>query len=181
MFLSDNGASAEILQNNDPNLMPGSNDTYMSYRISWANASNTPFKRYKIWIYEGGTATPCIAWWPGVIQPNSISHEVRHIMDIMPTCLDVAGVEYPQQIGDKPLIPLDGKSLLPIFQGRPAKGHQTLYWEHEKNRGIRQGQWKLVYDDTVKKWELYNMERDRTATKNLAADYPDLVRDMSEK
>lgn len=181
MFLSDNGASAEILADNQLDLMPGSGQTYMSYGIGWGNVSNTPFRRYKISVYEGGTATPFIAWWPGAIAPGSRNDRVGHVIDIMPTCLELAGVEYPESWDDRPLLPLDGKSLVPSFLGQTSEDHETLYWEHHNNRAIRQGQWKAVYEKETETWELYDLERDRTEMNNLAADYPERVAAMSEQ
>jgi len=178
MFLSDNGACAEILRGNDPAVMPGSKETYMSYGIGWANVSNTPLRGYKKSVYEGGIATSLIVRWPGVIKPGTITHQVGHVIDLMPTCLEIAGIRYPETFRGKELIPLDGKSLLPIFQGKTRDGHETLYWEHLGNCAIRQGSWKLVKRRGSKEWELYDLRDDRTETNNLAADYPQRVRDM---
>ena len=181
IFLSDNGAESSNLAGNNPNMMPGSKETYMSYGIGWANVSNTPFRRYKKEVYEGGISTPFIARWPGVILPDRITHQVGHAIDLMPTCLDIAGVPYPQQIENRRLSSLDGKSLLPILQGKSREGHEFLYWECRGNRAIRQGQWKLLFDGNLKEWELYNLEADRTETQNLASDRPEIVTKMLEE
>ena len=180
MFLSDNGGCDEILRGNDPTITPGGSDSYMSCGIGWANASNTPFRRYKSWIHEGGIATPFIARWPGVIEPNSMTHQVGHIIDLMPTCLDVAGVTYPDYFKDIALNPLDGESLLPILKGEIRKGHDMLFWEHFGKSAFRQDNWKLVMDNNLKEWELYDLKEDRTETKDLAADYPERVEEMKE-
>lgn len=178
IFLADNGASAELLNTNTTTIMPGSKDTNMSYGTGWANASNTPFRRYKVDLYEGGISTPLIARWPGVIRAGTITNEVGHIIDLMPTCLQISNAEYPRQIGDKTLVPLDGKSLFSVLQGNP-QNERTLYWEHKGNRAIRKGKWKAVYPQEVKKWELYDLDTDRTETKNIAATYPQLIQQMS--
>lgn len=182
MFLSDNGGCAEGgpvgFDNRKNGLPPGGVDSYMSYGLSWANASNTPFRRFKHWVHEGGIATPLIAYWPAVIKnAGSFTHQPGHIIDIMATCLDVAGIRYPKTFKGKELIPLEGKSLLAIFKGKQRDGHEAIYWEHEGNRAVRQGKWKLVaaHNDP---WELYDLEADRTELNNLAAQYPQKVEQL---
>ncbi len=177
MFLSDNGGCAEELRGNDPRVMPGPVDTFQSYGLPWANASNTPFRRFKHWVHEGGIATPFIARWPAVIKPGTITHQVGHIIDVMATCVDVAGAEYPEEYNGRKITPLEGKSLLPIFQGKQREGHDALFWEHEGNRAVRQGRWKLV-SMYPQGWELFDMEADRTEQNDLAQKYPEKVREL---
>jgi len=182
MFLADNGGCAEGgpvgFDNRKNGLPPGGVDSYMSYGLSWANASNTPFRRYKHWVHEGGIATPLIAYWPQVIKDgNSITYQTGHIIDIMATCLDVAGIEYPKTYNDRELIQMEGRSLLPIFEGKKRRGHEAIYWEHEGNRAVRQGKWKLVSAHKGK-WELYDLEADRTELNNLAEKHPRKVKQL---
>jgi arylsulfatase len=184
MFLSDNGGCAEGgpvgFDNRKNALPPGGVDSYMSYGLSWANASNTPFRRYKHWVHEGGIATPLIAYWPAVIKNvGSLTHQPGHIIDVMATCLDVAGIEYPKTYKGRELNRLEGKSLLPIFEGKKRRGHQALYWEHEGNRAVRQGKWKLVSAHKGP-WELYDLEADRTELNNLAEKHPQKVKQLKE-
>lgn len=176
MFLADNGGCAEGgpvgFDDRKNGLPPGGVDSYMSYGLSWANASNTPFRRYKHWVHEGGIATPLIAYWPAVIKnAGSLTHQTGHIIDIMATCLDVAGIEYPKTYEGRELTPMEGKSLIPIFKGKERDGHEAIYWEHEGNRAVRQGKWKLVAAHNGP-WELYDLEADRTELNNLADKYP---------
>jgi len=185
LFLSDNGGCAEGgpvgFDRRQNGLPPGGVDSYMSYGLSWANASNTPFRRYKHWVHEGGIATPLIAYWPAVIKNRgSITHQVGHIIDIMATCLEVAGLEYPKTYHGRQLIPLEGKSLLAIFQGKQRPGHEALYWEHEGNRAVRQGKWKLVAAHKGP-WELYDLEADRTELNNLAEKYPQKLEQLKAR
>ena len=179
MFLADNGGCAEEVNRGETGAMAGTVQSYMSYGLPWANASNTPFRRYKHWVHEGGISSPFIARWPAVIkQHGKLTQQPGHLIDVMATCLDVAGVEYPKTYNGKQVTPLEGKSLQAIFEGKQRKGHEAMYWEHEGNRAVRQGKWKLVsrYPGT---WELYDLEADRTELNNLAASQADRVQRMS--
>jgi arylsulfatase len=198
LFLADNGGCAEeilpswkqafipsqtrdgrpVERGNNPKLMPGPEETYQSYGLPWANASNTPFRLYKHWIHEGGISTPLIARWPGVVQkPGSITHQPGHIIDIMATCVDVAGASYPSTLGGSKITPVEGRSLTPILKGGQRQPYAT-FWEHEGNKAVRQGTWKLVsrYPNA---WELYDLEADRTEMNNLAAANPSMVKELS--
>ena len=183
LFLADNGGCAEGgpvgFDNRKNGLPPGGVDSYMSYGLSWANASNTPFRRYKHWVHEGGIATPLIAYWPAVIEDGgSLTQQPGHIVDIMATCLDVAGIAYPRTNRGKELIPLEGKSLRAIFEGKTRRGHEAIYWEHEGNRAVRQGKWKLVFKDND--FFLSDMEKDTTETNNLASEFPEVVQRLKQ-
>ena len=173
LFLSDNGGCAEEVDRGKPAVPAGDPDSFLSYGLPWANASNTPFRLYKHWVHEGGIATPLIAYWPAVIKQHGvITSAPGHIIDLMATCLDVAGVEYPKTYQGREITPLEGQSLVPIFRGGRRQTHDALFWEHEGNRAVRQGNWKLVsrYPDT---WELYDMETDRTEMTDFAVKYPE--------
>jgi arylsulfatase A-like enzyme len=202
LFLADNGACAEetgpkktwrslyvpqttrdgrpMRVGNDPSVMPGPEDTYQSYGLPWANASNTPFRLYKHWVHEGGIATPLIACWPAMInQRNAITHQLGHIIDIMATCLEVADVKYPTTYQDRQVTPAEGKGLLPVFKGERRKPHEAICWEHEGNRAVRQGKWKLV-SRHPQAWELYDLEADRTELTDLAQRNPDKVKELAD-
>ena len=198
LFLADNGGCAEeimsrweglhiptrthdgqaVQHGNNPNLLPGPENTYQSYGVPWANASNTPFRLYKHWVHEGGIATPLIVSWPAVIRTGGgLTHQVGHVTDVMPTCLEVAGVLYPSSFGGYRITRTEGKSLTPIFRGE-VRQRDPIFWEHEGNRAVRDGKWKLV-SRYPGKWELYDMEADRTEMDDLAEKFPTIVTFMS--
>ena len=159
-------------------VMPGPPDTYIAYGKGWANASNTPFRLYKHWVHEGGISTPLIVHWPrGIDADGELRHQPGHLIDIMATCVDLAEAQYPQQFKGNPIQPMEGRSLVPAFTGRPVKRPEGLYWEHEGNRAVRQGKWKLVSKHPGG-WELYDMERDRTELHDLAAEHPEKVNEL---
>lgn len=179
MFLSDNGGSAEEINRGKPGVPAGGRESFLSYNVSWASASNTPFRLYKHWEHEGGIATPLIAWWPRVIRNGGqLTAQVGHVMDLMATCVDVSGATYPTTFKNQPITPLEGKSLLPVFQGSTRAGYDTICWEHEGHRAIRRGKWKLVQIRGTP-WELYDMETDRTEVHNLASEHADMVKELA--
>ena len=164
---------------NTPDIIPGGEDTYCSYGLPWANVSNTPFRFYKHWIHEGGISTPFIVHWPaGLKAKGELRHQPAQLPDVMATCLDIAGVDYPRQYQGKPVKPLEGVSMVPTFTNQPH-GRETLYWEHHGNRGVRQGKWKLVArqdeNNSSGPWELYDMGEDRSELHDRATDYPEVV------
>jgi arylsulfatase A-like enzyme len=179
MFLSDNGGAAAAIDAGKPGAPAGDPDSYMSYHRPWANASDTPFRLFKQWVHEGGISTPCIVRWPAVIKDGGrITHEVAHVIDIMATCLDVAGVEYPSSYHGTRTTPLEGVSVAPVLRGVPWKGHDYLFWEHVGHRAVRHGKWKLVAE-RGREWELYDLQADRSELENLAAEKPDRVKELA--
>jgi arylsulfatase len=163
--------------------MPGGPDTYVAYGQGWANVSNTPFREYKHWVHEGGISTPLIAHWPAGIprsRVNTFVTDPGHLVDIMATCVDVAGTTYPSVRNGQIIVPMQGISLRRAFQGKPLNRREPLFWEHEGNRAVRDGKWKLVAKDG-QPWELYDMEADRTEMHDLAATRPELVQDLARK
>ena len=182
LFLSDNGGCAEEISGrnlNNPAVPIGEKGSYVAYQKPWAVASNTPFRRYKQWVEEGGIATPLIAHWPAQIeQKNQWVQPYAHVMDIMATCADVAGASYPATYRNKPLKPLRGQSLLPLLTGDSANDtDRPLYWEHFGHQAMRQGPWKVVAnaDDA---WSLYNLEEDPTELRDVATDHLEVVQRM---
>ena len=190
MFLSDNGGCAEFLaedsdrptpaqfgtptpdgrpirMGNSPSIRPGPADTFMSYDLPWANASNTPFRRFKRWTHEGGISTPFIMSWPARIQESGVVHEPIHIIDIAATCMDAASATYPTQMNDHDTTPLEGESVLSVLANPAWSREKPIFWEHEGSRAVRIGEWKLVAP-VGGEWELYNIDDDRTELHNLA-------------
>ena len=158
--------------------MPGPDDTFIAYGENWANVSNTPFRYYKHFVHEGGISTPLIAHWPaGIQRRGELEHQPGHLIDLMATCVDLAGAKYPKQFNGQQIQPLEGRSLVPAFQGKPIQ-REAIFWEHEGNRALRVGNWKLVAKEPRGPWELYDMEKDRTEMHDLAAAQPDRLKWM---
>ncbi len=203
MFLSDNGGCAEFLAEdsarpqpaqfntptldgsemrfgNVPGLRPGPGNTFMSYDLPWSNASNAPFRLYKHWVHEGGISTPFIVHWPDRLGGSAIVHDPVHIMDIMATCLDAAGAPYPTEREGHGVAPLEGTSMLSLFDGNGPDRQSPVFWEHEGNKAVREGEWKLVCKFPGD-WELYNMAEDRTELHDRAGDDPKRVEKMASE
>ena len=204
LFLSDNGCSNEDCQNYSPGendrpdmtrkgekmvyphnkeVLPGPETTYASLGARWANVANTPFRFWKAKSYEGGICTPMIAHWPKGIKKNvgKTTPEIGHVMDIMATCIDMAGATYPTKYKGNDIIPLEGKSLVPIFKTGHREGHDYLGFEHYNERAFLSNDgWKLVRPGENAKWELYNLNEDRSEMHNLAAQYPEKVAEMTK-
>ncbi len=165
-------------------VLPGGADTYIGYGRGWANVSNTPFREYKHWEHEGGISTPLIAHWPkGVAarQANQFVTTPAHLIDIMATCVDLTGAKYPAEQNGQKITPMEGISLKPAFTGAPLQRNVPIYFEHEGNRAVRDGKWKLVAKGPAGAWELYDMEADRTETKDLSAQEPVITKKMIQQ
>jgi len=189
MFLSDNGGSGEYdpmgsdFWGNfwDGEALPGSGDSYHSYGSSWANLSNTPFRYYKKDTYEGGIATPFIVSWPNQISnKGSISHQPGHINDVMTTICDITGAEYPESFKGNTITPMPGKSFAPILRGEKLENSDPIFWEHNGNRAVRKGDWKLVAKKG-KPWELYKLSENRTETNNQIAEQKEIAGDLIQR
>jgi arylsulfatase A-like enzyme len=180
LFLSDNGGCTEEPGGRDDTQEPGVVSTYTAVGPAWGWAQNTPFRRYKSWVNEGGISTPFIVRWPSKIKPGTMTNEVGHIIDVLPTCLELAGELYPDHFNEKQTAPVEGRSLLPVFQSGSREGHESIFWEWAGNAAVRQGNWKLVWDSLSKpnQWQLYDLANDRTEAKDLAPEFPDRVVEM---
>ena len=198
IFLSDNGASdvaaRQVLDQpeqtwrldglptavgNFPTNEPGSPDTFMTAGTEWAQVSNAPFRGHKNGNFEGGISTPCIVRWPMVIREvGRTSDELSHIVDLTATCLHVASVPYPREFEGRMVQPINGISLLPVFQGKERMGHASLCWSTSGSKAVRENDWKLVADKDGP-WELYDLSVDRTELHNLTEQNPERVERMA--
>jgi arylsulfatase len=201
LFLSDNGACAEevkshnkhaqpitrnglpMMPGNEPSIMPGPSNTFQSYGIDWANTSNTPFRMYKRWTEEGGISSPFVASWPGTLPPGGLDQRLYHVMDLMPTLLDIAGGQYPTTYKGNVITPTEGQSFAPVLTNAPGQSSWTrdgmLFWEHMGHRAAREGDWKIVSDKPIGGWELFDMTTDRTETVDLSAQNPAMLARLS--
>ena len=189
MFLSDNGASAEIMiraGGHDPDAVPGSAPTHLCLGPGWSTCSNSPFRRHKIWVHEGGVATPLIACWPrGIKTRGELRHDTGHCIDFLPTILDLAGMKKDNIPLPEGAPRLPGASLVPAFSGSPVQ-HEHIYFHHSGNRALRAGNWKIVSgsekpngtrDDP---WALYDLSEDRCEMNDLAEEQPERLSEMKE-
>ena len=181
VFFSDNGACPYQRWRGDKNIPPGGPDSDFAYDARWANLCNTPLRLYKQYAHEGGTATPMIAHWPARIKAKGeLSMFTCHLVDLMPTAVEISGAKYPEQRDGKDILPMEGESLIPALTGAKVKRAKPIYWEFAANHAIRDGDWKLVAE-RGKDWELYNLASDRSETKNLAEENPGRVKKLAAK
>ncbi|MBI3878712.1 MAG: arylsulfatase [Verrucomicrobia bacterium] len=183
MFLSDNGASAEIMvrgDGHDQQAPMGSAKTFLCLGPGFSSAANTPFRRHKTWVHEGGISTSFIVHWPaGIAARGELRHNPAHLIDVVPTLLEVTGTKKPAVFGGEPVPPAPGKSLVPAFKKDGTVAHDYLWWLHEDNKAVRVGDWKLVAAKGDP-WELYDLKTDRAESHNLAAQMPDKVRELEQ-
>ena len=209
MFLSDNGAAPDgglgpsatgfgfgprskndtwrkdgvpIRSGSGPERPPGPHDTFAAYGLAWANASNTPLRGTKLGAFEGGIRTPLVARWPAVIhERGAITKQPGHVIDFMATCLDLAGSSYPNEFKGRKPLPLEGKSLLPVFQGQQRDAHEQLCWSVPRHHAIRMGQWKAVMPRTGGAWQLFDLDHDGTETTDVAKREPERLKQLTDQ
>lgn len=181
MFLSDNGGCTEEPGGRDDTKEPGIVSTYTAVGPAWASAQNTPWRRYKSWSNEGGISTPFLVRWPGHVKAGSRTNQIGHIIDILPTCLDIVGGHPLAEFHGKPPLPLEGRDLTPVFLGEENPAPPPLFWEWVGNCAVREGRWKLVWDtlNPKRQWQLYDVEADRTELVDLAGQNPEVVAKLS--
>lgn len=184
VFLSDNGGSHEEVFEWKDNIIysqtgqTGTVSSFDSYGYPWANVSNTPYRLFKSYTMEGGFSSPFIVSFPDS-DKQTISTEPAHITDLMPTCLNIAGVSYPAKYKGHDIIPNEGVSLLPLLEGKEWQGRKALFWEHEDNKAVWKDEWKLVFTRDSANWELYNIKKDRAEMHSLANQHPEKVAELS--
>ncbi|MCU0749287.1 MAG: arylsulfatase [Akkermansiaceae bacterium] len=182
LFCSDNGATAEIMVRDgghDPMARMGSAESYLCLGAGFSSVCNTPFRRHKTWVHEGGISSPLIAHWPaGIAARGELRHTPAHVIDFVPTALALAGVEKPETIAGLTVPDAPGKSLLPALAKDLTVERPSLWWLHEGNRALRVGDWKLVAAKQ-EPWELYDLSTDRAEQNNLAASMPEKVKELS--
>lgn len=188
LFLSDNGACAEPYRELGGGTIEDINDPAksgaISYGVGWANASNTPFRKWKREMEEGGIATPLIIHWPDGIpkkEENKIVGTPSYLIDVLPTFLELAGAKYPVVFNGNAIHPLEGKSLVPLLKGKPVQASPYMFWEHEGNQAVRKGDWKAVKEQEQKQWQLYDLSSDATELNDLADQHPALLAELVSK
>jgi arylsulfatase len=187
IFCSDNGASAEIMirdGGHDPAAPAGSAATYLCLGPGFSSACNTPFRRHKTWVHEGGISTPFIVHWPAKIAAHGeLRTTPAHFIDVLPTLAELTGIDLSkvreQNAAPEKIPVLPGKSLVPSFAEDKRIERDSLWWLHEDNRALRVGDWKLV-SSKGGAWELFDLSTDRAEQNNLADRHPDIVRKMSD-
>jgi arylsulfatase len=183
-FASDNGASAEIMVRHgghDPQAAPGSAATYLCLGPGFSSAANTPFRRHKTWVHEGGTGTPLVVHWPAGIQARGeLRHTPAHVIDFVPTIFDILDIEKPTEWDGEKIPPAPGRSLVPAFHQDVRVDRDFLWWLHEGHRAIRVGDWKLVAAKNDP-WELYDLRTDRAESHNLAQERPEEAKELESQ
>jgi arylsulfatase len=193
LFLSDNGACAEwdpfgfdeqsgpknILHRGADLKKVGGPESYISYGSGWANVCNTPWNLYKHYGHEGGISTPLIVHWPAQVKAKGDWRTpIGHVIDILPTLVEIAGCQYPEKREGHSVLPAEGLRLVPAFEAKPL-ARDFLAWEHEGNAALRAGDWKLVRLGAKGPWQLFDMQTDRTELHDLAAEHPERVKAMA--
>lgn len=178
IFLSDNGGCHTTPVFKHLSGIPGGPNSFPSYGFQGSMVSNVPFRKQKQFIHEGGIATPLIVWYPSLINGPQINNQLAHVIDIMPTLVNLCQAKYPEIYKNQMITPMQGESLLPLFKGAKLERSKPLFWEHVGNRGIRIDSWKLVAAKPELQWELFNMDKDRTELHDLSIEFPEKKEEM---
>lgn len=182
LFLSDNGASAEMMvrgDGHDPNAPMGSAKTFLCLGPGFSSLANTPFRRHKTWTHEGGIATPFIVHWPkGIAAHGELRHTPGHLVDVVPTLMELAGGKPFDTWEGQPVPPPPGRSLVAALAKDVTIPHPSIWWQHEGNRALRVGDWKIVASGEKAPWELYDLSKDRGEQNDLASSQPERLKQL---
>jgi arylsulfatase A-like enzyme len=181
MFVSDNGASSEMVKINDDYGEIGTMTRWSSLGGSWANVGNTPFRYYKNFSFEGGINTPLIAYWPGKIKPKTFTEFPGHMIDFMATLVDITEADYPTEYNNQQITPMQGQSLLPVFKGENSERENPIFWEWRRGKAVYSNGFKIVKEGQDNPFELYNLENDPTETNNLATENPEKLKELEQQ
>ncbi len=178
LFMSDNGA-CPYQRLKTPGVKPGPANSDIAYDARWANMCNTPLRLYKQYAHEGGSSTPLIAHWPnGIAARGQLTRFTSHLVDLMPTALELAGADYPTEFQGQKILPMEGVSLVSTLKGKTEDRAKPIYWEFSGNHAVRDGKWKLVAEKS-KDWELYDLSQDRSETSDLSNKHPEEVKRLA--
>ncbi len=180
LFMSDNGASAEMVNITDDYGEIGSMTRWSSLGEDWANVGNTPFRYYKNFSYGGGINTPLIAWWPGQIQAATLSDFPGHFIDIMATLVDLTGARYPTQYNNQKITPMQGQSLLPALYGEKNYREKPICWEWRSGQAAYYKDYKIVKEGAENPFELYDIKNDPTEVNDLANKNPEKIKELEQ-
>jgi arylsulfatase len=180
LFVSDNGASAEMVRIDDDYGEIGTMTRWTSLGEDWANVGNTPFRYFKNYSYEGGINTPLIAYWPNQIKPKTCSAFPGHFIDFMATFVDLTGAEYPSEFNNQQITPMQGESLLPAFLGKNVQREKPIFWEWQNGQAAYHNDFKIVKHGLEKPFELYNLSVDPTEAYNLATENPEKTQELEK-
>ncbi|MGM9787248.1 MAG: arylsulfatase [Candidatus Cryptobacteroides sp.] len=181
IFVSDNGASNEVVELPDSYGEIGSMTNWTSLGVDWANVANTPLRYFKNYSYEGGISAPMVICWPdGLVNPGRVSGYLGHFIDFMPTFVELAGVPFPEEYGGRRILPCEGESFMSVIRDEDKERSGALFWEWRNGQAARDGRWKIVREGKDCPWELYDIQSDPSETNDIAADYPEQVERLAE-
>jgi arylsulfatase len=180
VWAGEHGKTLSVGDNTD--VDSGGPLTFHSVGHNWANAQNTPLRRYKANVHEGGACVPCIMFWPNGLKvpKGSITRQRGHMVDILATCIELAETEYPKVFNGVPILPNEGTSLVPTLRGSKQDPERVYYFNHNNTHAVIKGYWKIVREGGREgRWYLYNISQEKTEMTDLADQRPTKVRELA--